>query len=300
MPVRYKQATPPGQLITDHYAYNDEFLATQWELNTVGTHWVGDLAVEADIDVTSSAGTIAFELVEGKAKFRCIFDIAAGKGSFETATSDDTTTLTLTDETQFDASLTGEHKVLFANADDKLFLWIDDRFVASCHFQRTGDVVPFWSIEDPGDAEPIGIAGKQVAMKVDRLRVLRDIYYVSKNSSNPRTAEMPDGKMEYLGGPSPRVIRAILSQPKTWDSDAAGRLFKMRDRDESFVFHLEDTHLLPMGDNSPSSNDARTWDGPRYIDRSFLLGQAFFIHWPHAKTSPLPFWPNFGRMRLIR
>ncbi len=55
-----------------------------------------------------------------------------------------------------------------------------------------------------------------------------------------------------------------------------------------------------MGDNSPESSDARVWNGPSYVDRSYLLGKALLIYWPHAKTKPLPFFPNFERMGLIR
>jgi signal peptidase I len=55
-----------------------------------------------------------------------------------------------------------------------------------------------------------------------------------------------------------------------------------------------------MGDNSPQSNDARIWDGPRYVNDEYLLGKALFIYWPHAKTKPVPFFPNFERMGFIR
>ena len=84
-------------------------------------------------------------------------------------------------------------------------------------------------------------------------------------------------------------------------------LFDARKRDESWVFKLErypdapsQDEFLPMGDNSPQSSDARIWNGPAHVDREYLLGRAMYIYWPHAKTKPLPFWPNFERMKFIR
>ena len=70
-----------------------------------------------------------------------------------------------------------------------------------------------------------------------------------------------------------------------------------------------------LGDNSPSSNDSRFWNGPgigngskRYregiVPRDYLIGRAFFVYWPggflpnqHFKIACIP---NVGQMRFIR
>ena len=105
---------------------------------------------------------------------------------------------------------------------------------------------------------------------------------------------------EYLARINVADIKDMMRQPRSWTTEKVKNFFKLRDRDESYVFPLDENQLLPMGDNSPQSSDARIWEGARYLDKSYLLGEAMFIYWPHAKTSPLPFWPNFERMKFIR
>jgi len=54
-----------------------------------------------------------------------------------------------------------------------------------------------------------------------------------------------------------------------------------------------------MGDNSPQSSDARMWTGHNYFERELLIGRAVLIYWPHPWYRPIPYFPNFERMRLI-
>ena len=78
--------------------------------------------------------------------------------------------------------------------------------------------------------------------------------------------------------------------------------------------------FFACGDNSPQSLDGRLWtsvdpwvnqefpapEGPfptaGVVPRDLLLGKAFFVYWPSIKkeAEPLPFVPDFGRMRFIR
>ena len=55
-----------------------------------------------------------------------------------------------------------------------------------------------------------------------------------------------------------------------------------------------------MGDNSPSSLDARYWSEPVHVTREQLLGRALFIYFPHSWNRPVPFFPDFNRMQFIR
>ena len=71
-----------------------------------------------------------------------------------------------------------------------------------------------------------------------------------------------------------------------------------------------------MGDNSPESLDARCWAGTKlrpgmtaeadawaradYVPRDLLVGKALLVFWPHSWNAPVPFTPNFRRMKLIR
>ena len=59
--------------------------------------------------------------------------------------------------------------------------------------------------------------------------------------------------------------------------------------------------FFPMGDNSTASLDARVWPGPdRFVPRDLLIGRAIFIYWPHSQNKPIPFFPNFTKMKFIR
>lgn len=308
LPQRYQNNEVIGQLITDYYAYNDVYptptingYVDQFPA-FVGMHWVGDLAVQAELDIQSDSGLLEFDLVEGGVHFRCSIDVATGEGTFSVAGNQQLSQqVTLApDSTSFQSPISkgGEFDVLFANADDKLFLFVDDKIIAECEYDRSGEVLPRFSPNEPADAEPIGVGGsKGLNVSVNRLKVLRDIYYTSRNLSHegPR-----DISCEYNGFSNSSDIRTILRNPYLWNSDRAIRMFRSRNRNEDYVFRMEENQFFPMGDNSPESKDARIWEGNYYVDGSYMLGEALFIYWPHAKTSPLPFWPNFERMKLIQ
>jgi signal peptidase I len=71
-----------------------------------------------------------------------------------------------------------------------------------------------------------------------------------------------------------------------------------------------------MGDNSPASLDARLWlggnarnpghPGGAYLERRMLIGKALCVYWPHSWSRipgtpiPVPLFPNFADMRLVR
>jgi signal peptidase I len=69
-------------------------------------------------------------------------------------------------------------------------------------------------------------------------------------------------------------------------------------------YALADDHYFPMGDNSAQSADARAWydehGDHNYVEQRFMLGKALLVFWPHYWNRPIPFFPNFSRMGLIR
>jgi len=73
--------TPRAQLITDFTAYNtsSSMLEGSMLLENSGLHWVGDLAVECEVEVRSPSGTLGFELVKGGRRFTCRVDLATGR-----------------------------------------------------------------------------------------------------------------------------------------------------------------------------------------------------------------------------
>ncbi|NCA11436.1 hypothetical protein EBR56_06455, partial [bacterium] len=261
------------RLIDDFQPYNA--IAT-WP------HWVGDLGVECRIESRSTSGTVTLDLVEAGRSHRCTIDLADG-----------TTRLFLPEagpgeqpRAKTPVRGRGTWRVVFANVDDELTLFVDGRPMA---FDRP----TLWrrSIDDaeaslpderplepgdtqPGDLAPVGITAVGAEVRVSDLRVLRDVYYIG----------------------------AI-------DVSARGELVER----ERLEFPLAADQFFVLGDNSAASKDSRMWLTGHHVDRELLIGKALVIFWPHAVPASwsvpvkiggvelrLPSWPNFARMRFIR
>lgn len=206
-------------------------------------------------------------------------------------------------------------------------------------YKRDSELRPKYSLADPGDAEPMGIGSTGVAMDISRIQVMRDIYYTSDQSGDENNRdisfEYDDNKLDLLifdnnltqyqmrvpvdpqnQGPQSRfrvtslgnqLVLDVFRDPSQWDGELMTGILDARKRNQNDVFELKKfpdqpsrDQYLPMGDNSPRSSDARVWGSNHFVERSFLLGRAMYIYWPHVKPKPVPFTPNFERMRLIR
>lgn len=330
-----------GELVTDFYAYNsylNESTETStmvngqsvpipdrtqfWDRST-GKNWVGDLAVECNVEIQSDSGEFVLDLVEGGWHFYCVFDVEAG-----------TATLSMKDPTgtsqplKADPTVTtntavkgkGSYRMLFSNVDSELRLWVNDKLVEFGKPTTYGRdpqeeifLRPFYGGPDnPGDLAPAGVGGKSIAAKVTRLRMYRDKYYVAVKG---RTGDPTDG--DYIGGVDPDSVRQLFRSPEDWKTAALfDRMRGQRDED-AVEFRLEDMEddskdqFFPMGDNSPQSHDGRLWSNARnYVERQFLIGEAVLIYYPHPwhaklpgekfRTVPLIFYPKFSRMGIIR
>jgi signal peptidase I len=287
-------------------------------------HWVGDLAGEFEVKVTSDTGTLSLMLVEQGVEFRCDIDIATGKATlqalgegqplpiFTAGTAPATAQLTAATSVQG----RGEHRLEIANFDDQIVLWANGKLIefnAPAHFSleavHTADQRrPYWTPGNPLDAAPVAIGGQGLAMMVERAKVWRDIYYIAIDSSYTdfaihRTddfiAAIPDKEArnaivgQYMER-SQAAIQSIYAHPEWWSKTS---LFGMRGER---VYALADDHYFPMGDNSAQSLDARAWDDHNYVEQRFMLGKALLVFWPHYWNRPIPFFPNFSRMGLIR
>ena len=300
---------PPGSLITDFMSYN----SPKWKKydripSAYGTHWVGDLGIQAWMDIETSTGEVLLDVVEGGAHFTCRFDVATGKATLECS---DSTVEFFNDQGNVtnpvaDTSLScGNNEVLMVNADDQIHLWVNGSLVEfdASTYRRAGMPMPKYSPEDPGDAEPVAIGARNLSMSVSRLKVVRDIYYSSVNG------DRPTGTIDNEAGKSYDLIRRIVTDPTKWDSEEALEVFSSRRNQTKPMFTLrtgeggnrDKDQFLPMGDNSTRSLDARVWPGPnRYFERDMLIGRAIYVYWPHTLNEPVPFFPNFGKMKFIR
>lgn len=287
-----------GMLITDYYAYNDPA--------TDAMNWVGDLALECEVTVSSPQGDVLLELVEGGTHFTCRIDISTG-----------TATLAIGDPSHFrddqgrqvvnpSASTAlrgaGRYHLRFANVDDQLFLWVNEQlaeFSGPTTFDSPPNLVPRWSIDDAGDAMPLGLGVRNANVHVSRLRVLRDVYYLAVSSEFQYPSDYYPHRL------SGERIYEILTQPETWEKTD---LFATR---RQIQFTIARDQYFPLGDNSPQSKDARLWsfkvngelDPPAAVQRELLIGKAISIYWPHAWYLPaLPVWPivpNYQRIGFI-
>ena len=286
------------QLITDFAAYNTDDLrgslrdipAPSWQKQ--GLHWVGDLAVECEVEVQGDGGQVVLELVEGSLRFQCRFDVATGTATLGIEGLSD---FRPTAQTALDGP--GTYRVFFANFDDKLFLSVDGReaaFDAATTFGRLDNERP-----TRADLAPVRIGSAGATVQVAHLKVYRDIYYIAENSSyNPAMTDFKLGPSPYRRPVTRQEVAQVQSDPREWGLLASSR--------GSVQFVLGEGQFLALGDNSAESKDSRLWGAEYYVSRELLIGKALVIYWPHSldripgTNIPIRFFPNFQRMRLVR
>jgi signal peptidase I len=293
---------PDPVLITDFYAYNAQSRELRFQKAyahpiPMGMHWVGDLALEAEVNVVSESGQLLLDLVEAGRHYTCSIDVATGVATL----SIDDGKISFHGDVKHPTAKTrvqgqGSYDIRYANVDDQLSLWVNNQVVQfDCEttYESEDDPQPATSEEDPGDLAPVGIGADGVELEVDRLRVLRDIYYIATKTSVGSTTDYHFD--------SPELIVSELSDPSAWN-----RRKNLFSRRNEVIFKLEEDQFFPLGDNSPYSRDGRLWGDEHYVERDLLIGKAIVIYWPHAWRIPIPFTgttipliPNVQRMGLI-
>ncbi len=240
-------------------------------------HWVGDLAIEFDFEGRSATGELVVDLVEAGIRHEARIDLATGEAKL--AIPGDSGEGAPRARTAVRGK--GRWRILVANVDDEVSLFVDGRPVAfdrPTTYERPESAGPSLSPQepgstDPGDLSPIGVSVRGTSAVVERLRVLRDVYYVRASDIHPSMGR---------------------------ESDTRG-------------YPLAAEEFFMLGDNSSASMDSRLWKRAHHVGRDLLIGKALAIFWPHgipAKWSVsvplgssdvrLPFWPNFARMKFIR
>ncbi len=313
---RLAEGTLQGQLVTDYYAYNDggsEFAGSghrernrAWDSRAAGQHWVGDLAVECEeVEVQGNQGAVLLDLVEGGIHYTCRVDVATGEAVLSIDGGRRSFTGNSGDNVQHPKAVTklrgpGSYDLRFSNCDDQLLLWVNNRLVefdGPTSYVPDRNVKPKWSPQDPGDLQPVGLGAEGVSLRVKRLRVLRDVYYVA--TSYEFSAEDDYDDLLFTG-PREEHFVGIFADPHAW---ATTTLFDARR--QNIRFQLGPDEFFPCGDNSPQSLDARVWSqrhpsAKPLVRRELLTGKALLIYWPHSWRRPIPMLPNFQRMGLIR
>ena len=252
-----------------------------YNTNYTRLHPVGDLAVEMILESRGREGGIELDLVEAGERHRLTIDLADGAARLLVAGRDEGAAATASTPLRGK----GSWKILFANVDDELSLFVDGQRIAFTGpvtwerpMPRTTPRVAAGEAE-PGsqavsDLTPVGVRATAADVRVTDLRVLRDVYYIG-------AVDIDRNSM---------II----------EEDVLG-------------FPLEADQFFMLGDNSAASKDSRLWLTGHHVDRRLLIGRALAVWWPHAVPATwsvplrfrgwdlrLPSWPNFGRMRFVR
>jgi signal peptidase I len=299
---------PRASLVTDFYSYNTNMMATrsglpdesQVEGAWMQPHWVGDLTLQADLEIkTANPGAEArLELVKAGIAHRCTIDLATGtavatRGEHELGRW----------ETPMKGP--GRHHVDFANVDGRLSLSVDGRPCGGDGFEYE-DSAPV-PIPTEADLSPAAISARNADVVASDLVLKRDIYYT----------QYP-GRLDYglvweQNYPrSPTELFDFLSDPLRFPSLANVKPSE---------YEIGSDRYFMMGDNSPRSKDSRGWtsDDAAWdltdrkaweVPRPLLTGKAFYVYWPHGvpfgpdirlnHDTRIIFRPYFERMKWIR
>jgi len=291
---------PRPSLVSDFCNYN-AFTGGQGGGGDNDFYWVGDLTLSCavSIEAVDPKAELVLELNEGRLRFRCRLDLVAGTVAFtrrvELNRDEDEDVVLATSSSGI--SGTGRHDLCFANVDNRLCLWIDDRLV------DFGDAAAYrlTATDPPGptddDLAPAGIAARGVSLSVSHLVIERDIYYRSGHQQpiidDNETLPVDDDRdrifQEVDESDRSHRLHEALSDPAAWD-----RIYTQSMAEARLV--LGPKEYLMLGDNSPKSKDSRLWPNERRarhrhaVPEANLVGKAFFIYWPHG----IPFM-NKGR-----
>lgn len=324
------------QLISDFNSYNAtltrrELSAYSWRyLQTdfvLGMNWVGDLAVDADVDVLEARGDLSLDLVEAGRHFRATIDLQSGQARLAIIDGRDGKPVEgFAAEAATSVKAPGKYHLRFANVDDQLLLWVNDELVpfedstydpdALFPGGRKG-MIPWANAGggDQGDLAPVGVGARGAKLEITRLAVLRDVYYIATDAklvqNSPSALHLDYSDWRTSVQTEDGVARALSSPHELFARPDAWNRFLTR---REMPFKVEEGQLFAMGDNSPFSSDCRLWTsnppykgkpGGPYLPRDLLIGKAICVFWPHSWGAipglpMLPGFPNFGDMRLVR
>lgn len=206
------------QLITDFCEYN----TGENDFTYAGLHWVGDLILECDLEFGDRSGDDAetiLELVEGGRSFQCRIKPASGDVELRISGVPD-----FKPTAKGKVTGKGPHKLRFANTDDQLLVWVDDKVLefdapttflgvsSAPVYRRAVDenhrpvvvkeghqldgrtTIPALEIGVPTEQDlrsPVGIAVRGVDVVVSKLHLKRDLYSIADNGVDGSTDFLP-------------------------------------------------------------------------------------------------------------
>ena len=167
------------QLITDFNPYNariqrDQIMPPRYgpmqvSPQLLGMAWVSDLALACNVDIHEPQGELLLDIVEAGKHFTCHIDLTTGTATLEI---EGQSTFSPTAQTPLTSA--GEYRLQFANVDDQLLLWVNDKLIpfegetgaaqydADTVFGGRENAIPTTSDEDSGDLAPVGVGARGV------------------------------------------------------------------------------------------------------------------------------------------
>ena len=276
------QQAPIPQLVTDFCGYNtyaganrDHIQALSTDQIETGEFWVGDLTVSCRTNLAAVGpdAQLVLELIEGGISYQCRIDCNSATAVLFKRTSDREIELA---SAPCGVSGTGEYQLRFANVDDRLVLWVNEKavdFGTGATLDQPNALIPNLPTDD--DLTPVGIAVRGIDATVSELLLERDIYYLADPSE----------------GVSQQSFRKDLARARTRPEAWSQHYWQEAAKFDTAELKISADGYLALGDNSPRSRDSRLWAPElQSVPRKFLVGKAFFIYWPHG----VPFM-NGGR-----
>lgn len=254
VPSKHEAHNWKPELITDFLGYNT------WELGRGGhpippANWVGDLILECSVTlgkpgVTSPAEEgLTLELGKGSDRFQASWNRTRGEwtllGQRQTARE-----VLARQPMMLEPGV--PYQVRFANVDEQLVLWINDKPV----FQIPAAYAP--SPErgpTADDLQPAAIGVEGADVTLGSIQLWRDSYYTLQPGSSDAGIAIDD-----------------FADPQRWGP--------LRDLPVRTIY-VRPGHYLCLGDNSPESYDGRSWG---LVPERLLLGRALMVLFPPGRA----------------
>jgi signal peptidase I len=269
-----------------------EYACKPGNAQDLGVNWVRDLALECELTVQKPQGEVVLELIGGGLAFDCILDIEKGTGTLSIPAVPEFKQVIA--ETPIQG--TGTWRVMFANIDDQLRLFVNSREIAFP--EHNGEYsLPADRGPTVRDLTPAAIGAKNAEVRVNHLTVWRDIYYIAVAAERDDNS-ITDTVKDTVSYASEESLRHGMSDPAQWQYFGKTR---------TAIWNLEKGQYFALGDNTAQSKDSRIWSKnettfSHYIPEKFLVGEALFVHWPHGNPIPgtdLHVIPEVTKMRFI-
>ncbi len=249
-------------LITDFMGYNT--FEVFKHSRPPGENWVGDLLLECEVTLDSPTGELVLELSKSHHRYQARWDLTTGDCHLFQV---DNTRKMEKDLGTVKTPVSGKgktYRLRFADVDGKLTVWVDGTLPFGDDGVLYESDFNVNSGPTENDLEPASIGIKSGAVKVRKLRLLRDTYYTTGN--NPENY------------PSNSDYDIDFGDPDTW-----GRMDTL-EKSKVRTIYVQPGHYLCMGDNSPESSDGRTWG---CVPERLMLGRAMLVYYPFNRAGKI-------------